>query len=104
AAGMIEATRVLAPRGRLLVKCMDYVNGGRLILGRHHVVTTALELGLDQVDEFIHYSGCGPQPEHRSQQHSRRAHTFLCVFSKGTWLRLAAAPERPVETVRGEAL
>lgn len=80
AAGIAEATRVLAPGGRLLVKCMDYVNGGELVLGRHHVVTTALSLGLRQVDEFVHASGCGPQPEGRRQLHSRRAHSFLCVF------------------------
>ncbi len=85
AAGMTEATRVLAPKGRLLVKCMDYVNGGRLVLGRHHVVSTALGLELEQVDEFVHYSGVGPQPPGRRQLHSRRAHTFLCVFRKGRW-------------------
>lgn len=86
AAGMAEATRVLAPKGRLLVKCMDYVNGGRLVLGRHHVVSTALGLELEQVDEFVHYSGVGPQPPGRRQVHSRRAHTFMCVFRKGRWV------------------
>lgn len=82
AAGIKEAFRVLKPKGRLMVKCMDYVNGGRLILGRHHVVTTALSLGMEQVDEFVHYSGLGPQPPRDVQQHSRRAHTFLCVFRR----------------------
>lgn len=80
--GMTEATRVLRPRGRLLVKCMDYVNGSRYIQGRHHVVGTATGLGLRQVDEFVHYSGVGPQPERDVQYHSRRAHSFLCVFRK----------------------
>lgn len=78
--GITEAYRVLRPKGRLMVKCMDYVNGGRFILGRHHVVTTALSLGMEQVDEFVHYSGLGPQPPRETQEHSRRAHTFLCVF------------------------
>ena len=98
AAGMAEAARVLAPGGRLLVKCMDYVNGGELVLGHHHVVTTALALGLSQVDELVHVSGTGPQPEGRSQQHSRRAHTFLCVFRRGRWL------DRGGIARRGEAL
>lgn len=80
AAGLKECSRILKPKGRLMAKCMDYVNGGRLVLGRHFVVTKALELGLEQVDEFIHYSGLGPQPPGRTQQHSRRAHSFLCVF------------------------
>jgi tRNA G10 N-methylase Trm11 len=80
AAGIKEALRVLKPKGRLMVKCMDYINGGKLILGRHHVVTTALALGMEQVDEFIHYSGTGPQPPRERQLHSRHAHNFLCVF------------------------
>lgn len=80
--GIAEACRVLAPRGRLFVKCMDYVNGGRLVLGRHHVVATAMANGLEQVDEFVHHSGVGPQPKRPVQLHSRRAHSFLCVFQK----------------------
>lgn len=80
--GMKEAVRVLRPRGRLLVKCMDYISGGRYIAGRHHVVSTALELSLEQVDEFVHYSGLGPQPPRVRQLHSRRAHSLLCVFEK----------------------
>ena len=78
--GMTEGARVLKPGGRLMVKCMDYVSGGRLVLGRHHVVTTALTLGLEQVDEFVHHSGTGPQPKRDRQLHSRRSHSFLCVF------------------------
>jgi hypothetical protein len=80
AAGLKETARVLRPRGRLLVKCMDYISGGRFVTGRHHVVSTALDLGLDQVDELVHYSRPGPQPPGRRQLHSRRAHSFLCVF------------------------
>jgi hypothetical protein len=86
AAGMKEGFRVLSAGGRLLVKCMDYINGSEFQMGHHHVVSTALELGMEQVDEFVHYSGKGPQPTltrsgaPRGQYHSRRAHTFLCVF------------------------
>jgi hypothetical protein len=88
AEGIREANRVLKPKGRLMVKCMDYVSSGGLYLGRHHVVATALALGMRQVDEFVHHSGTGPQPTEnpdgtpRRQIHSRRAHSFLCVFQK----------------------
>jgi hypothetical protein len=82
-AGMVEARRVLAPKGRLLVKCMDYINGGRYVQGRHTIVRYAEDLELEQVDEFVHYSGTGPQPPRPRQLHSRRAHSFLCVFQKG---------------------
>lgn len=78
--GMKEANRVLRPGGRLWVKCMDYICSRQYRSGRHFVVATALELGLRQVDEFVHYSGLGPQPARVVQQHSRRAHTFLCIF------------------------
>lgn len=54
--------------------------GGAFVKGRHFVVQTADRLGLEQVDEFIHHSGTGPQPPGRRQLHSRRAHTFLCIF------------------------
>lgn len=81
-AGMTEAARVLQPGGRLVVKCMDYINGGRYVQGRHHVVCTAERLELEQVDEFIHFSGTGPQPPRPRQFHSRRSHSFLCVFKK----------------------
>lgn len=81
-AGIVEAHRVLKSKGRLLVKCMDYINGGELVMGRHHAVETALAAGFKQVDEFVHASGLGPQPGGRRQLHSRRAHSFLCVFEK----------------------
>jgi hypothetical protein len=80
--GIAEAERVLRRDGRLLVKCMDYVSSGRFVKGRHRIVATAEALRLRQVDEYVHYSGTGPQPEHDRQVHSRRAHSFLCVFRK----------------------
>jgi tRNA G10 N-methylase Trm11 len=88
-AGMTEAVRVLRRNGRLFVKCADYVTSGKLHLGHHMVVSAALHLGLEQVDEFVHHSGTGPQPKYnldgtpRRQVHSRRSHSFLCVFKKG---------------------
>lgn len=84
--GIREANRILRPKGRLMVKCMDYVSSGGLFLGRHNVVSAALDIGMRQVDEFVHHSGTGPQPTEnpdgtpRRQVHSRRAHSFLCVF------------------------
>jgi hypothetical protein len=88
-AGLAEATRILRPGGRLFVKCADYVTSGKLHLGHHLVVSAAHNLGLEQVDEFVHHSGTGPQPKYnldgtpRRQVHSRRSHSFLCVFKKG---------------------
>lgn len=87
--GIAGAARALRPGGRLLVKCCDFVESGRRHWMHHYVVETARRAGLIQVDEFVHHSGTGPQPKFnrngtpRRQVHSRRAHSFLCVFKKG---------------------
>lgn len=86
--GMAEATRVLMPKGRLMVKCMDYVESGKFQQGHKFVLDVADMLHLVQVDEFLHVSGTGPQPlknrngSPRRQVHARKAHSFLCVFAK----------------------
>jgi hypothetical protein len=80
--GIAEAVRVARPGGVLMVKCMDFIYSGRYQAIRHFVVASALAAGLEQVDEFVHYSGTGPGSWER-QLHSRRAHSFLCIFQKG---------------------
>lgn len=82
AAGIKEAARVLAPKGRLLVKTMDYVSSGRMVWGRRHVIESAEAAGLRHAYDVIHHSGTGPQPKHPRQVHPRAAHSFLCVFLK----------------------
>ena len=81
-AGIGEAYRILKRDGRLLVKTMDFVRGGKYHAMRHHVVASAVDVGFTQIDEFVHHSGTGPQPGGRIQRTSRRAHSFLCVFAK----------------------
>jgi len=86
--GVRECARVLAPKGRLLVKCADYVESGQIRWGRRNVIEAAEGCGLRTVDEFVHHSGTGPQPRHnidgsvRRQVHARRAHSYLMVFQK----------------------
>lgn len=100
--GMKECSRLLRPGGRLLVKCMDYISSRRYIQGHHLVVTAAAEFGLRQVDEFVHHSGPGPMPTRRGepvwsrgfQQHSKRVHSFLCVFRVP--MRPSVIPDSPV--------
>lgn len=87
-AGMREARRVLNPGGLLWLKCGDYVSSGKFHQGRHILVSESMRIGFEQVDEFVHHSGTGPQPKmnqdgtSRRQVHSRRAHSFLCIFRK----------------------
>lgn len=80
--GLHEAVRLTKPGGRVFVKCMDYQEGSKFHTFRHWICVAAFRFGVDQVDEFVHYSGTGPQPRGRQQHVSRRAHSFLCVFRK----------------------
>lgn len=80
--GLGMAYVALRPGGRLLVKCCNFISSGRFVAGHHQIVADALWRGFEQVDELVHYSGTGPQPLGRRQVHSRRAHSFLCVFAK----------------------
>lgn len=81
--GFGKGWRALKEGGLLMVKCSDYISSGRFVQGHRHVLDMARNRGMEQVDEFIHFSGSGPQPlEGRTQTHSHRAHSFLCIFKK----------------------
>jgi len=79
-AGLVEAARVCAPGGRVLVKCQDYVTSGRLWPGTHYTLMTALRIGLRLVDRLEHIAGVRPQPPHRRQVHARRNLSTLLVL------------------------
>lgn len=85
--GLAEMRRVVRPRGVVLVKCQDYVWGGRLWIGTHHTLTTALRLGFVVVDRLERVqSNPRPQPRDRHnggtppQQHARRNLSTLFVL------------------------
>jgi hypothetical protein len=86
--GIQECARVLNRGGRLLVKCMDYVESGQIRWGRRNAEEAIEKAGLRKCDEFIHFSGTGAQPKTnidgspRRQVHSRRAHSYLLVAVK----------------------
>lgn len=86
--GLAECARILAPRGYLLVKCMDYVESGRKVWNTFHVVAQAETLDLRLVDRFIHLTGGGPQTmtnldgSPREQKHAREVASMLLVFTK----------------------
>lgn len=88
-AGLAECARVLAPRGYLLVKCMDYTESGRKVWNTFHVAAQGDALGLRLVDRFHHLTGGGPQTltnldgSPREQQHAREVASMLLIFTKG---------------------
>lgn len=86
--GLAECARILAPKGYLLVKCMDYVESGRKVWNTFHIAAEGEALGLQLVDRFIHLTGGGPQPmtnldgSPREQKRAREVASMLLVFTK----------------------
>lgn len=81
-AGLAEVARVF--RCYLLVKCMDYVNGGRFTPMSYRIAAEAERLGLAFHDEIIHHAGSGPGGHNIvNQLRARRCHSKLLVFTVG---------------------
>lgn len=85
--GMTEAHRVLRPRGRLFVKCMDQVSSGKVRWQTLDFANHGLGLGMeleDRLDMVSHRK----QPTHnpdgsvRRQVHARRNASTMLVFRK----------------------
>lgn len=79
--GITEAARVLKPRGILLLKCMDQVEGGRVRWQTLEFTEHAQGRELVLVDRFDMLGG-RPQPEGRRQVHARRNTSTLLLFRK----------------------
>lgn len=80
-AGLEETARVTAEW--LLVKCMDYVNGGVFTPMSWMIWQHAQHLGLHLHDEIIHHTGSGPGGHNIvTPKRARRHHSKLLVF---TW-------------------
>jgi hypothetical protein len=81
AVGLREAGRVLRPRGRAFVKCMDQVENGRQRWLHLELPRIAAGLGMVLRDLFVLIP---PTPPHgqrwRRQIHARKAHSFLWIF------------------------
>lgn len=73
--GLAECRRVVrwpqrrvTDGGVVLVKCQDYVSGGRLWLGTHHTITAALALDFEVVDRLERIGSPRPQPSGRTRE------------------------------------
>lgn len=87
-AGLSECARVA--QHYVLVKCCDYVTSRRLYLSHVAVVSEGERLGLRVHDLLVHGAGRGPgDGQIRQVRRSRRAHSYLVVFS---------VPSRPAST------
>lgn len=78
-AGLAEATRV--SRRWVLVKCMEFVSGGKFHDLPAAVRGWAAELGLHTHDVIVHNGGSGPGGHNIwTPKRCRRAHSYLLVF------------------------
>lgn len=78
--GIDECVRVLAPKGYLLLKCMDQVNGGKVRWQTREFADYAEQKhGMRLVDMLLMLGG-RPQPAGRRQVHARRNYSTLLVL------------------------
>lgn len=80
--GITEATRVLQPKGWLLVKCQDQVCSGQVRWQTREFADHAEHLGHRLVDRFD-LPSYRAQPPGRRQVHARRNSSALLVFQLG---------------------
>jgi hypothetical protein len=79
ATGLKECARVT--RQWVLVKCSDFVTGGKFTLGSLHMMNTGIELGLSIHDLIVHHTGSGPGGHNIfTPLRARRHHSYLIVF------------------------
>ena len=83
-AGLAEAVRVA--RHLVLVKCMEFAQGGpRDFHDMPHDITVAAKaLGCWKHDQIVHHTGSGPGGHNIfDPKRARRHHSYLLVFRKG---------------------
>lgn len=78
-AGLKEVARCVRRRGLVLVKCTNYVNGGKLWPGVFLTWQAGEACGLELWDCLEHLSGTGPQSQ-TTQEHARSNYSTLLVF------------------------
>lgn len=81
--GLLEAATVTVPRGVVLFKCQDQVNGGQIRWQTRMFTELGEAYGLELVDRFDLTGQHRPQPmEGRRQQHAHGRPSTLLVFRK----------------------
>lgn len=83
-AGMKEATRVLKPKGVLILKCQDEVSCHRQHLTHVQLINHAQENGYYCKDLFVvvRRDTPRPSPNMSRQQHARKNHSYFLVMVK----------------------
>ncbi len=78
-----EFSRVLIPRGILIFKCQDSVNGRRNYFTHVWVMNKAEEIGFRAIDLFVKLSKNVMRSwNHQNQNYARKHHCYFWVFKK----------------------
>ena len=78
-----EFSRVLAPQGILIFKCMDSVSGRRNFFAHVWIMNKAEEIGFRAIDLFVKLSKTVPICWNmKKQHHARKYHCYFIVFKK----------------------
>jgi len=80
-AGISESTRVLKPKGYLLVKCQDQVSSGS-VQWQTRLFSDRMESEGCSLIDMLHLPSYRPQPLGRRQLHARRNYSTLLVGQK----------------------
>lgn len=79
---MMEAKRVLKPKGTMWVKCQDQIMGGEQWRQHIFIYDWSLDLRLIDEDLFILVQKGHPTMRHNYQLHSRKNCSYLWIFRK----------------------
>lgn len=84
AASIDEAVRILKVRGTLIVKCQDFVDGGKQHWITEQIWLYAIRAGLEAIGRINMVPPARPRIRHpdRPQQHERKNHSTFWIFRK----------------------
>lgn len=79
--GLKELSRITKPKGYILCKCQDEIEGCRQKYTHIEIFNIAEKLGLYAKDLFVIKNTKNPKAN-RKQKHARKNHSYLWVFQK----------------------
>jgi hypothetical protein len=80
--GILEAHRILKPKGILIGKCMDQVMSGKVVMQHRTYINYAESIGFIVQDFFVLVQQSVPTMRHNYQIHARRNHSYFMVLRK----------------------
>lgn len=81
-AGLIEANRLVKPKGLIMVKTQDEIMGGVQRRSHIEIFDFAKQLGLIDEDLFVLVQNGTPTMRHDYQLHARKNNSFLWIFKR----------------------